>query len=89
MQPVVIPIDGILDLHTFAARDVKALVSDYIDACMDAGILDLRLVHGKGSGTLRRIVRALLGRDPRVAGFGDAPPDAGGWGATVVRLRER
>ncbi len=88
MQPVVVPIDGVLDLHTFAPRDVSALMSDYIDACLESGIRDIRIIHGKGSGILRRRVRALLDRDPRVSAYGDAPPDAGGWGATVAHLTE-
>lgn len=86
MEPIVIPIDGVLDLHTFAPGELKGLLADYIEACLDAGIFDLRIVHGKGSGVMRRRVRALLEKDPRVASFNDAPTDAGGWGATCVRL---
>lgn len=88
MQPVVIPIDGTLDLHTFAPAEIKNLLRDYIDACLDADVYDLRIIHGKGSGVLRARVRSLLDKDPRVADVGDAPPDAGGWGATLVRLKK-
>jgi len=87
MKPVVFPIDGVLDLHTFSPGDLKDLLQDYIDACRDAGILDLRVIHGKGSGVLRKRVQSLLAKDPRVKSFQDAPPEAGGWGATLVKLK--
>lgn len=87
MDPIVIPIDGVLDLHTFDPGELKGVLMDYIDACLEAGIRDLRIIHGKGSGVMRTRVRALLQRDPRVAVVGDAPPDAGGWGATCVTLK--
>ncbi|BBO71917.1 hypothetical protein DSCA_58470 [Desulfosarcina alkanivorans] len=86
MDPVIIPIDGVLDLHTFAPGELKDLMHDYIDACLEAGIHDLRIIHGKGSGVMRARVRSLLKKDPRVAAVEDAPADAGGWGATLVRL---
>jgi DNA-nicking Smr family endonuclease len=87
MDPVVVPIDGILDLHTFAPKDLKGLMQDYIDACLESNIYDLRIVHGKGSGVMRTRVRSLLGKDVRVQLFEDAPADAGGWGATRVTLK--
>ena len=86
MDPVVIPIDGVLDLHTFAPGERIALLDDYIDACLDANIHDLRIIHGKGSGVLRQRVHALLKKDPRVERYEDAPPEAGGWGATLATL---
>jgi DNA-nicking Smr family endonuclease len=89
MDPVVVPIDGILDLHTFAPGDLKNLMQDYIDACLDSGIYDLRIIHGKGSGVLRARVRSLLAKDPRVEAFKNAPAEAGGWGATRVTLKRR
>jgi DNA-nicking Smr family endonuclease len=85
--PIEIPIDGTLDLHTFHPRDVKALVPDYLAACRERGILEVRIVHGKGTGALRRTVQAILSRLPEVDSYGQALDDAGGWGATVVRLR--
>jgi DNA-nicking Smr family endonuclease len=87
MDPVHVPIDGVLDLHAFAPGDLKHLLPDYIEACLDARIYLLRIVHGKGSGVMRERVRALLGSDPRVHAFRNAPADAGGWGATVVTLK--
>ena len=75
-----------LDLHSFPPRQVKGLVSDWLDLAYEAGFRDLRIVHGKGIGVQREMVRKLLERDPRVVSFGDAQ-DASGWGATRVRLR--
>jgi DNA-nicking Smr family endonuclease len=82
-----IPIDGTLDLHTFAPREVKALVPEYLRECQARGILQLRIVHGKGTGALRRQVQALLARAPEVASFASANEASGGWGATLVSLR--
>jgi len=85
-DPIEIPIDGVLDLHTFSPKEVKDLVPEYIAACLSRGIREIRIIHGKGTGTLKAIVHAVLKKDPRVAGFKDAGIDAGGWGATLVRL---
>lgn len=84
---VPLPIDGILDLHAFSPKDVKDLVPDYIAECLAAGILDLRIIHGKGIGVLRTIVQEILAGHPAVESFGH-PCDGGSWGATVVRLRD-
>lgn len=81
-----LPIDGVLDLHTFRAREVKDLVADYLGECRARGILEVRIIHGKGTGALRRTVHAVLERDERVATFRLAG-DASGWGATVVTLK--
>jgi DNA-nicking Smr family endonuclease len=86
-DPVEIPIDGVLDLHTFSPKDVKDLVPEYIQECLRRGITEVRIIHGKGTGTLKGIVHGLLKKDPRVDTFKDADPMAGGWGATLVRLR--
>lgn len=86
-EPVELPIDGVLDLHTFAPRDVKGLVPEWIDACRARGIYELRIVHGKGTGALRRTVHAILERRSDVVQYGLAPVERGGWGATLVSLR--
>jgi DNA-nicking Smr family endonuclease len=83
-----LPIDGILDLHAFLPRDVKELVPAWLEACRDEGILDVRIIHGKGVGVLRSIVQGILAKHPAVESFGP-PHDGGSWGATVARLRPR
>lgn len=85
--PIEIPIDGTLDLHTFQPREIKQLVPDYIEACLEKGIYHLRIIHGKGTGTLRNIVRSILARHPAVKSFHHEEGSGGGWGATVVDLR--
>ncbi len=84
--PVPIPIEDALDLHTFAPRDVASVVAEYLDAAVARGLREVRLIHGRGTGTQRQIVHGVLSRHPRVVDFTDAPPERGGWGATVVRL---
>jgi DNA-nicking Smr family endonuclease len=86
-ETVELPITDVLDLHSFRPSEVPDVVRDYLDAAHEKGFRDLRIVHGKGVGVQRQTVRTLLERDPRVEGFGDAPMEAGGWGATWVRLR--
>ncbi len=86
-SPIELPIDGTLDLHTFQPRDVKELVPDYLAECRERGILEVRIIHGKGTGALRRSVHATLSRLPEVSSFRLAMEDAGGWGATLVTLR--
>ena len=84
--PVELAIDGELDLHTFHPSELAPLLQDYIDACRAKGILTLRIIHGKGRGVLRERVHALLKKNPLVKEFRLAPPEAGGWGATLVVL---
>jgi len=88
-EPVEIPLTGELDLHTFAPRDIPSVVEEYGLSCADKGLPDLRLVHGRGRGVQRAAVRRVLAGMPQVASFEDAPALAGGWGATVVRLRKK
>ena len=89
-EPEVIELEitDILDLHTFSPREVKALVRDYLDLAHEKGLRQLRIIHGKGRGVQRRIVRSILEKHPRVLSYGDPPGEAGGWGATWVSLRE-
>ncbi len=86
-EPAELPINGVLDLHTFRPRDVKDLVPDYLEACRQKGIYKIRIIHGKGIGQLRQTVHAILSRHPDVVDYGLAPEAFGGWGATIVNLR--
>ena len=86
-QVVAIPIEDALDLHSFAPKDVAGVVTDYLEECARRGLCEVRLIHGRGTGAQRALVQSLLRRLPLVAGFEDAPPERGGWGATVVFLR--
>jgi len=85
--PIEYPIDGTLDLHTFDPREVKELITDYLSACQERDILTVRIIHGKGTGALRRTVHAVLARLPEVASFRLGGEGAGEWGATIVSLR--
>jgi dsDNA-specific endonuclease/ATPase MutS2 len=84
--PVPIPIEDVLDLHSVSPRDVKAVVEEYLSEANRLGFKALRIIHGRGIGVQREIVRAVLNRTPYVASYGDAPAEAGGWGATIVTL---
>lgn len=83
---VQIPIDGVLDLHMFSPKDLKSLIPDYIEECRLRNITELRIIHGKGIGNIRRSVHALLERNPAVKNFHLAESEMGGWGATIVEL---
>ena len=83
---VAIPIEDSLDLHTFLPRDVPVLLPEYFRECRKKGILTVRIIHGKGSGQLRNRVEAYLAKDPTVIEYYQAPPQMGGWGATMARL---
>jgi dsDNA-specific endonuclease/ATPase MutS2 len=87
-EPVRIPITDIFDLHTIAPRDVKRVVEEYLHEARDAGFRSVRIIHGKGIGVQRDLVRTVLAHTPFVESWNDAPPDAGGLGATIVWLRE-
>ncbi len=85
--PLQLPIDGVLDLHSFRPSEVQDLVPDYLAACQQRDILRVRIIHGKGIGNLRRTVQALLAKHPDVISFVLAGEQLGGWGATIVQLR--
>lgn len=85
-EPVELPIGDVLDLHSFPPKEVADVVRDWLDAAYEAGFRKVRIVHGRGIGVQRATVRALLERDPRVRAYGDAPAEAGGWGATWVEM---
>ncbi|MBM4326920.1 MAG: Smr/MutS family protein [Deltaproteobacteria bacterium] len=89
VEPIEISIDGVLDLHTFSPRELPGLLDDYIAACAEKDIVDLRIIHGKGKGVLRDRVAALLQKHPLVQSIAQAPLEAGGWGATLVTLKKR
>jgi DNA-nicking Smr family endonuclease len=86
-DPVRVPIEDSLDLHSFHPRDVPSVVDEYLHEARARGFTEVRLIHGRGIGVQRGIVQSLLARHPLVAVFADAPEDRGGRGATIVRLR--
>jgi DNA-nicking Smr family endonuclease len=86
-EAIEIPIDGVLDLHTFHPREVRDLVPEYLQECRKRGILQVRIIHGKGTGTLRRIVHSLLDKNPLVLRYKTADLGGGGWGSTEVELK--
>ena len=88
MDPIKIPIEDTLDLHTFRPEDLPNLLVDYFTECLEAGIFSVRIIHGKGKGILKKRVQGLLSKNPLVDSFIDAPPQAGGWGATLVELKK-
>jgi DNA-nicking Smr family endonuclease len=85
--PVELQIDGVLDLHTFRPREIGDLIPDWLAACQERGLLELRIIHGKGIGNLQRSVHAILSRHPEVARYSIAAAHYGGTGATIVHLR--
>lgn len=86
-QPVRIPVEDSIDLHTFSPREVPSLLEEYLSACVAAGIFEVRIVHGKGKGFLREKVHSFLRRSPLVASFSLGGEQAGSWGATFVCLK--
>lgn len=87
MTPVTIPIEDALDLHAFSPGEIPSVVESYLEAALAAGFCEVRLIHGRGLGVQRRRVHQTLAANPAVERFADAPPERGGWGATLVWLR--
>ena len=85
-EEIVLPIERHIDLHPFRPREIRSVVESYLEQAIAKGFDEVRLIHGRGIGVQREIIRSLLDKHPAVLGFADAPPQRGGWGATVVRL---
>jgi dsDNA-specific endonuclease/ATPase MutS2 len=86
-EPIRIPITDIFDLHTVPDADVKAIVEEYLIEAKRLGFKAIRIIHGRGIGMRRELVRSILSRTPWVVEFSDAPMEAGGWGATIATLK--
>lgn len=86
LDPIELPIDGILDLHLFNPKELGDLIPDYIEACLEKNITSIRIIHGKGKGVLRRTVHSLLDKNPHVISYRLAD-DRSSWGATLVELK--
>ena len=84
---IVLPIERHIDLHPFRPREIRSVVESYLEEAVRAGFDEVRVIHGRGIGVQREILRSLLSRHPAVRSYADAPPERGGWGATVVKLR--
>ncbi|MFQ5684120.1 MAG: Smr/MutS family protein [Candidatus Binatia bacterium] len=87
-EPVVLPLEDSIDLHPFSPKDIPSVVEEYLEQCKRSGLCEVRLVHGRGMGIQRRIVRSILEKHPWVLSFKDAPEESGGWGATIVVLKK-
>ncbi len=87
LEAVALPLTDVLDLHSFRPEDTKRVLTEYLDEAYRAGLSEVRIVHGRGRGVQRAIVRRILSEVPQVARFAEAPPARGGWGATIVHLR--
>jgi len=88
-EPLRIPVTDAFDLHSVPPKEVASVVEAYLEEAARLGLRTIRIIHGRGIGAQRAIVRSILERTPFVVAYQDAPPEAGGWGATVVRLRQR
>ena len=87
-EEIVLPIEDFIDLHPFRPREIRDVVASYLEEALTAGFREVRLIHGRGIGVQREIIRSLLTRHPAVIDFSDAPAERGGWGATVVHLAD-
>ena len=86
-EPVRLEIKDVFDLHSFAPRDVERVVVEYLEEARRAGFRSVRIIHGKGRGVQRRLVQDILARTPFIRDWTDAPPQSGGWGATVAHFK--
>jgi dsDNA-specific endonuclease/ATPase MutS2 len=85
--PVVLPLEDSFDLHAFQPKEISSVVEAYLNECLEAGFAKVRIIHGKGIGVQRNLVRALLEKHAAVVSFRDAPTESGGWGATLIVLK--
>ena len=86
-DPIPIPIEDSIDLHTFSPKEIPSLLEEYLEECIQAGIYEVRIIHGKGMGYQRKMVHSFLEKCSLVQSFYSAPPTSGGWGATIALLR--
>ena len=87
-EPIVLPLADVIDLHPFQPKEIASVVEEYIEQCARGGLRQLRIIHGKGLGVQRSVVRSVLSKHPAVCSYQDAPAEAGSWGATIVILKE-
>jgi dsDNA-specific endonuclease/ATPase MutS2 len=88
-DPVKLPIEDWIDLHTFSPKDIPDLLESYLEECYEAGLKEVRIIHGKGIGVQREIVHKILRESSLIDTFSQAPPQAGGWGATLATFKEK
>ncbi|OQX23649.1 MAG: DNA mismatch repair protein MutS [Desulfobacteraceae bacterium IS3] len=88
IEPVIVPIEDVLDLHTFRPKEIPDLLDDYFSACIGLNIFSVRVIHGKGKGILKKRVHDILKKHPLVSSFRSAPSEDGGWGAVIVELKQ-
>ena len=88
-EPIVLPVEESIDLHSFQPKEIASVVEEYLEQCRQAGFREVRLIHGKGKGVQRNVIRSLLQQHPLVEAFRDAPLEAGSWGATIVILKKQ
>ena len=88
-EPVDVPLEDSFDLHTFTPRDIPSVVESYLEAAIEAGFEEVRIIHGRGKGVQKEVVRRVLTEHPNVTSFREAPSDRGGWGATIAWLKKK
>jgi len=88
-EEIILPLEDFIDLHSFRPKEIRSVVESYLEEAVAAGFLEVRLIHGRGIGVQREVIRSLLSNHPAVLDYADAPAGRGGWGATVVRLHPR